>query len=106
MVRRERSDLSAILGFLTDSEFHEDQTFVQNLIKKYGLSIEPHPALMLDQFTNQVLKNNIKLEDEDLERLGNLLRRVGGAIAVGYLSGHLRKFLEDAAMIFNKPTAS
>ncbi len=97
--RRKRGER---LGFLSEKE----KTKIHNMIIKYGKinknikNIPINPAMMLDEFMKLILENNIKLEHDDLKTLGEVVKNAGGTIDAIILAKHLRKFLDDIAMLF------
>lgn len=98
--RRKRGDR---LGFLSEKQ----KGYIETLIIKYGRknenikNIPLNPAMMLDQFLELILEQNIKLDESDLKELGSIVQSVGGTIDAIILAKHLRKFLDDTAQIFD-----
>jgi len=85
----------------------DEQKVVQNFIIKYGkgneeiLSISSNPNFMLDDFLALIMKYNLELDKQDLNKLGEMVQRNGGTIEVTILSRHLRKFLEEIGSFSN-----
>lgn len=89
-------------GVLSD----KDQMNLRMLIQKYGLNdekirnINPNPYMMLDEFVEVVLENNIELETDDLRKLGEIVKNSGCILDAVLLAKHLTKFLNDVAALF------
>jgi hypothetical protein len=84
----------------------DDEQTVRTMINKYGqgekqiLSIKLHRLLMLDEFLEAISKNNIKLDNEDLNKLRSIVQRNGCNLDVTILSKHVRKLLEDFSILY------
>jgi hypothetical protein len=55
---------------------------------------------MLDELMELILENNIKLEHDDLTKLGNAVKNSGGVTDAVILAKHLTKFLNETAALF------
>lgn len=99
-IRYRRKNMT--FGFLSN----KDRASIIRLIEKYGAknmkikSIAPNPYMMLDEFLETILEDNVKLERDDLTDLGNAVKHTGGLIDAVLLAKHLRKFLDDTAAVF------
>jgi hypothetical protein len=81
----------------------KDQIKFREIKKKYegqypDLKITDNPFMMIEEFNSEISRRNIRLDKEDLDKLGDIVSMAGTSLDIRNIARNVRDYTVKAAL--------